>query len=64
MHGLINCGLQSFAEEIFGYETWLDTCAAAALPFDRFETMLIYEDHITDDVVDALARQTNHSKEE
>ena len=62
MHGLINCGLQSFAEEIYGKALWLDLVEQAGLPFANFETMLTYDDEITVRVIDHLAKLTRKSR--
>ncbi len=54
MHGTINRGLQCYVCEIFGTEIWEEACARAELTNFNFETMLIYEDVITDKLIDAL----------
>lgn len=56
MHGTINRGLQTYVCDIFGTETWEDACAQAELASFNFETMLSYDDEITDRVIDALTR--------
>ncbi|MEM7242906.1 MAG: heme NO-binding domain-containing protein [Pseudomonadota bacterium] len=64
MHGLINYGLQSFAEEIYGKALWQDLVAQAELPCETFETMLIYDDDVTLRIVDHLAEMTRHKRTE
>lgn len=56
MHGTINRGLQAYVCEIFGKETWEDTCGRAELTSFNFETMLTYDDAITDRVIDGLTK--------
>ena len=56
MHGTINRGLQCFVCDIFGSETWEDACGRAELTNYNFETMLTYDDDVTDRVIDALTR--------
>lgn len=48
MHGLINRGLQSFVLRIYGSDVWEDVCADAGLGFNDFETMLTYDDILTE----------------
>lgn len=54
MHGTINRGLQAYVCEIFGTEIWEDTCNRAGLSSFNFETMLTYDDDITDSVLEGL----------
>jgi hypothetical protein len=56
MHGTINRGLQAYVCEIFGKEVWEDTCGRAELGSYNFETMLTYDDEITDRVLDGLTK--------
>ncbi len=56
MHGTINRGLQAYVCEIFGKEVWEDTCSRAELSSYNFETMLTYDDEITDRVLDGLTK--------
>lgn len=54
MHGLINRALQTFVCQTYGDDRWRDVTAAAGLGFTEFESMLIYEDELTQQVLDAL----------
>ncbi|MEL6799871.1 MAG: heme NO-binding domain-containing protein [Pseudomonadota bacterium] len=56
MHGLVHKAIQSFICDTYGVQAW-DAVAASAdnLPL-RFEAMLSYCDHLTDQVIDAAAR--------
>jgi hypothetical protein len=55
MHGTFNRGLQCFVRDIYGAEVWEETCSRAELPYFNFETMLHYEDCVTDRVLQTLA---------
>jgi hypothetical protein len=56
MHGTINRGLQAYVCEIFGKEVWEDSCSRAELSSYNFETMLTYDDEITDRILDGLTK--------
>ncbi len=56
MHGMINRGVQCYVRDIFGPEIWEETCSRAELPFFNFETMLRYDDDITETVLNTLAQ--------
>jgi hypothetical protein len=58
MHGLINRGLQSFVLRIYGSDVWEDVCADAGLGFNNFETMLTYDDILTEQVLDVICTTT------
>ena len=64
MHGLVNRGLQAYVRDIFTPEIWEDACTAAGLSFFNFETMLTYEDGITDRLVDAVAQALGRKRPE
>lgn len=55
MHGLINRSLQSFLSDTYGVQTWQTIRIAAGLEVDGFEPLLIYDDALTDAVIDAAA---------
>lgn len=59
MHGLINKAIQSFLSDSFGIGTWHDIAQASGvtqyLGPDGFEAMQIYDDALTDAVLDAAA---------
>lgn len=61
VHGLVNRGLQSFIINIYGSDTWEDVCMDAQLPFLNFETMLPYDDLLSEQVVDSLAKIVSRS---
>lgn len=62
MHGIINRGLQSFVLNIYGSEVWEDVCADAGLSYNNFETMLSYDDIITEQVLDAIGTAVKRSR--
>lgn len=51
MHGLVNRALQGFLCDTYGAQTWQEVRSQARLPFDGFESMLHYEDCLTDQVI-------------
>lgn len=55
MHGLINRAIQSFVTDTYGDEVWAAVIRQAQLDFISFEAMLVYEDHLTGDVLSALS---------
>ena len=62
MHGLINRGLQCFVLRIYGADTWEDVCADSGLGFNNFETMLTYDDIITEQVLDGICTATRRMR--
>jgi len=64
MHGLINRGLQSFVLGIYGNEIWEDICAEASIAYSNFETMLYYDDIVTEQVLDAICNATKRPRTE
>ena len=56
MHGLVNKAIQCFVLDTYGRETWREMAQSAALPVMQFEAMLIYEDTLTEQALDATAR--------
>ena len=64
MHGMFNRGLQCFVRDIYGAEVWEETCLRAELPYFNFETMLHYEDSVTDRVLQTLAKVIGRTVDE
>lgn len=54
MHGLINRAIQSFVCHTYGADRWAQITVLAGLDLSEFEAMLVYEDQMTLDVMDAL----------
>ena len=53
MHGLVNRTIQRFMTDTYGADCWAKVAVDAELGFDGFEAMLIYEDELTGDVLNA-----------
>jgi hypothetical protein len=64
MHGMINRGLQTFVRDTYGPGKWEQVCIDADLSFNSFETMLRYDDAITDRVLEATAKMLRKSRNE
>lgn len=62
MHGLVNRSIQSFICDTYGRGVWLDVVDGAKLDFDGFEAMMIYDDAVTDAVLDAVARRLSRPR--
>lgn len=55
MHGLVNRAMERFLRETYGAVAWQQIVARAALPFDSFEALMIYDPALTRAVVAAAA---------
>lgn len=64
MHGIVNRGLQTYVSSIFSPEIWEDVCTDAGLKFFNFETMLTYDDSVTDRIIDATSTALNRTRSE
>ncbi len=53
MHGLINRSLQCFLQDTYGQGSWDAVVREAGLPLNNFESMLTYEDGLTNQVLNA-----------
>jgi hypothetical protein len=53
MHGLVNRAIQCFVRDTYGAETWEALARRGDLPLAGFEAMFIYDDAITDRMLDA-----------
>ncbi len=56
MHGLINRAIQCFVVDTYGADRWLRVAHDAGLENSEFESMLHYEDDVTDMVLKAIVR--------
>ena len=63
MHGLVNRSIQMFLRGTYGNSVWLEIARDAQLGFVSFETMLTYEDRMTDMVLAAASRRLNLPRE-
>ena len=64
MHGLVNRAIQSFVINTYGPERWHGVTEAAGLGVFEFEAMLIYDDALTDAVLDALCADLGRGRGE
>ncbi len=55
MHGLINRAIERFVRDTYGRDVWGTVMRRAGLEYTEFEAMLTYEEHVTHDVLAALA---------
>jgi hypothetical protein len=53
MHGLVNRAMEQFFRDTYGVGVWQQIAASAALPFDSFEPLMIYDPALTHSVVGA-----------
>lgn len=56
MHGLINRSIQNFICDTYGEHIWKTTAADAGIAPEDFEPMLLYEDAVTQRMVDSACR--------
>ncbi len=63
MHGLINRSIQCFLRETYGEEAWAAIAANAGFGADRFESLLNYDDDLTEDMLLAAAKQTGNPRD-
>ena len=67
MHGLINKAIQSFLCDSFGTPVWHDIAQASGvmqfLGPDGFEAMQLYDDALTDAVLDQVAAMIHLNKD-
>ncbi|WP_170558451.1 heme NO-binding domain-containing protein [Ruegeria atlantica] len=64
MHGLINRAIQSFVCATYGHPCWLRVTEAAGLGLTEFEAMLVYDDAMTGQVLDALCADLKRPRAE
>lgn len=57
VYGLVNAGIQTFIEENFGRDDWLDICQQAELSDTEFEGMLSYPDDVTYTLVGVISKK-------
>ena len=55
MHGLINKSIQCFLRDTYGEDTWSKVVMSSNLGFQSFEALMLYEDIVTVQVVDAAS---------
>ena len=64
MHGLINRALQCFLRDTYGPDVWAGIMQAADLGYTSFESMLIYEDEVTDQILDLAETKLGKARED
>ncbi|MEX0285542.1 MAG: heme NO-binding domain-containing protein [Paracoccaceae bacterium] len=64
MHGLINKAIQNFVSHTYGAARWQVVTRSAGLDFHEFEAMLVYDDGMTRDILDALRRELGRDLED
>lgn len=64
MHGLINRAIQSFVCATYGRPCWLRVADASDLGFVEFEAMLVYDDTVTERVLDAISSDLGRPRSE
>lgn len=57
MLGVVNKVIESFVSQRYGDKLWADVLVDLSLPGYEFEAMLTYEDGITYDLIDGLAKR-------
>ena len=57
MLGVVNKVIESFVRQRYGDKLWADVLVDLSLPGYEFEAMLTYEDGITYDLIDGLAKR-------
>ncbi len=62
MHGLINATLQFFVEDNYGADRWARIVRRGGLKTAMFETMLVYDDAVTEAVLNAIAQDFARSR--
>lgn len=63
MHGLINRAIQCYVRDTHGEAVWGRVTRHAGLGFDGFETMLTYDDALTEDVLQACVGVLGRTRE-
>ena len=63
MHGLINRSIQCFVSDTYGRDVWSAVTQDAGLGFEKFESMLEYDDAQTYAVLDAASARLSKSRE-
>lgn len=63
MHGLLNRSIQCFLRDTYGGATWAAVTRQAQLGFDNFEAMLIYDDALTDTVLEGAVQVLGRARD-
>ncbi|MDV7144237.1 heme NO-binding domain-containing protein [Tropicimonas sp. TH_r6] len=57
MHGLVNRSIQCFLRDTYGESLWLEIASRIGISENGFESMLIYDDSLTMELLDASTRR-------
>ncbi|QIE41942.1 heme NO-binding protein [Rhodobacteraceae bacterium SC52] len=63
MHGLVNRAIQCFVRDTYGGATWERLAKQAEAPVAGFEALFIYDDEVTDRMIDAAEEILGRSRE-
>lgn len=63
MHGLVNRSVQCFLRDTYGVARWVSVAEEAGIDPSGFEALLVYDDALTDAMIDAAARQLGKPRE-
>lgn len=59
MHGLTNRAIQCFVIDTYGSERWAECARVADIGFSDFESMLIYDNDLTNQILDTASAALN-----
>ena len=62
MHGLTNRAIQCFVIDTYGSERWTECAHAADIGFSDFESMLIYDNDLTNQILDTASAVLNRPR--
>ena len=62
MYGLTNRAIQRFVTDTYGEEMWSEVASTAALGFETFEPLLIYDPTITESVINAASFELERNR--
>ncbi|MEP2890126.1 heme NO-binding domain-containing protein [Tateyamaria sp.] len=64
MHGLINRAIQCFVSDSYGVDNWVEVARVANLRFVEFESMLVYDDDLTPNLLDSVSYVLNRPRDD
>ncbi|MEP5630302.1 MAG: heme NO-binding domain-containing protein [Tateyamaria sp.] len=64
MHGLINRAIQCFVSDSYGADNWVEVARVANLRFVEFESMLVYDDDLTPNLLDSVSYVLNRPRDD
>ena len=62
MHGLTNRAIQCFVIDTYGSERWAECARVADIGFSDFESMLIYDNDLTNQILDTASAALNRPR--